>query len=111
MDHTINKNLSQEAFEAISQRFRVLSDPMRLKILFNLRSGELSVTDIVERTGGSQSNVSKHLSLMLANGIVHRRREGTSAYYSITDESLFELCDKVCGGIESDLENRRRAFQ
>lgn len=111
MNHMTDKDLSQEAFEAISQRFRVLSDPMRLKILYNLKSGELSVTDIVERTGGSQSNISKHLSLMLANGIVHRRREGTSAYYSIADPSLFELCDRVCGGIESDLENRRRAFQ
>lgn len=111
MDHLTDKNLSQEAFEAISQRFRVLSDPMRLKILFNLKSGELSVTEIVERTGGSQSNVSKHLSLMLANGIVQRRREGTSAFYSITDPSLFDLCEQVCGGIESDLEHRRRAFQ
>jgi DNA-binding transcriptional ArsR family regulator len=105
------KTLSPEAFEAISQRFRVLSDPMRLKILYNLKSEELTVTDIVERTGGSQSNVSKHLSLMLANGIVQRRREGTSAYYSIVDSSIFDLCDSVCGGIENDLENRRRAFQ
>jgi ArsR family transcriptional regulator len=106
-----DKDLSPEAFEAISQRFRVLSDPLRLKILYNLRSGELSVTEIVGRTGGSQSNISKHLSLMLANGIVHRRRDGTSAYYSIADTSLFDLCDRVCGGIENDLESRRRAFR
>ena len=111
MGNAPEKNLSDDAFEAISQRFRVLSDPMRLKILYNLSSGELSVSDIVARTGGSQSNVSKHLSLLLANGLVHRRREGTSAYYAIADQSVFELCDNVCGGIESDLENRRKAFQ
>lgn len=105
------KPLTDDAFEAISQRFRVLSDPMRLKILYNLQKKELSVSEIVERTGGSQSNVSKHLSLLLTNGMVHRRREGTSAYYSVADDSVFELCDNVCGGIESDLENRRRAFQ
>jgi DNA-binding transcriptional ArsR family regulator len=105
------RNLSQEAFEAISQRFRVLSDPLRLKILYNLKSGEMSVTDIVETTGGSQSNVSKHLSLLLSHGIVGRRRAGTSAYYSISDPSVFDLCDNVCGGIENNLEVRRQAFQ
>jgi len=106
-----DKNLSHEAFEAISQRFRVLSDPMRLKILYNLKTGEMSVTDIVEVTGGSQSNVSKHLSQLLSHGLVGRRREGTSAYYSIIDDSVFELCDNVCGGIENNLEARRQAFQ
>jgi DNA-binding transcriptional ArsR family regulator len=111
MEQSHAKNLSHEAFEAISQRFRVLSDPMRLKILYNLKSGEMSVTQIVETTGGSQSNVSKHLSMMLTHGIVHRRRDGTSAFYAIADPSVFELCDNVCGGIESNLETRRKAFQ
>lgn len=111
MTQVPDKNLSQEAFEAISQRFRVLSDPLRLKILYNLKTGEMSVTDIVEVTGGSQSNVSKHLSLLLSHGLVGRRREGTSAYYSIIDDSVFELCDNVCGGIENNIEARRRAFQ
>jgi ArsR family transcriptional regulator len=106
-----DKHLSHEAFEAISQRFRVLSDPLRLKILYNLKTGEMSVTDIVEVTGGSQSNVSKHLSLLLSHGLVGRRREGTSAFYSIVDDSVFELCDNVCGGIENNLEARRQAFQ
>jgi DNA-binding transcriptional ArsR family regulator len=106
-----HKDLTNEAFEAISQRFRVLSDPMRLKILYNLRGGELSVSDIVGRTGGSQSNVSKHLSMLLTNGMVHRRREGTSAFYSIADDYVFSLCDNVCGGIEAELEHRRRAFK
>jgi DNA-binding transcriptional ArsR family regulator len=110
VQNALDKDLSDDAFYAISQRFRVLSDPMRLKILYNLQAGEMSVGEIVERTGGSQSNISKHLSLLLTHGMVHRRREGTSAFYSIADGSVFMLCDNVCGGIESDLENRRRAF-
>ena len=111
MDQAPQRNLSHEAFEAISARFRVLSDPMRLKILYNLKSGEMSVTEIVDTTGGSQSNVSKHLSLMLNHGMVDRRREGTSAFYSISDPSVFALCDNVCGGIENNLDARRKAFQ
>jgi DNA-binding transcriptional ArsR family regulator len=111
MEGIPHKNLTDEAFDAISQRFRVLSDPMRLKILYNLRGGELSVSDIVEKTGGSQSNVSKHLSMLLTHGMVHRRREGTSAFYSIADDYVFSLCDNVCGGIEAELEHRRNAFR
>ena len=103
--------MSREAFEAIAQRFRVLSDPMRLEILHLISDGELTVSELVERTGGTQSNISRHLSTLLLHGIVRRRREGTSAYYSITEMSIFELCDQVCGGIERSLAGRRRALQ
>ncbi|MFH1756367.1 MAG: metalloregulator ArsR/SmtB family transcription factor [Candidatus Latescibacterota bacterium] len=111
MDLQRRKDLTEEAFEAIAKRFRVLSDPMRLKIIYNLGDAELAVGELVERTGGSQSNISKHLSLLLTHGLVQRRREGTSAYYSVTDMSIFSLCDTVCGGIDRDLETRRKAFQ
>lgn len=105
------EKMTDEAFDEIAQRFRVLSDPMRLRILYHLGREELSVSDIVERTGGSQSNTSKHLGTLLTHGLVQRRREGTSAYYSVTDLSIFDLCDQVCGGIERDLANRRKAFE
>jgi ArsR family transcriptional regulator len=105
------KKMTEATFEQIAQRFRALSDPMRLRILFHLGSEELTVTDIVERTGGSQSNISKHLSMLLSHGLVSRRRQGTSAFYSITDPSIFGLCDQVCGGIERDLTARRDAFR
>jgi len=105
------KPTTPEAFEAIAQRFRALSDPLRLTILYNLVAGERTVTELVEKTGGSQSNVSKHLSTLLTHGLVNRRREGTCAYYSITDPSVLELCNRVCVGIERDLEKRRKAFQ
>ncbi len=105
------KKMTPEVFEAVAQRFRVLSDPMRLNILYCIGSNELTVGTLVERTGGSQSNVSKHLSTLHTHGFVQRRREGNMAYYSITDLSIFGLCDQVCGGIDRDLENRRKAFQ
>ncbi len=104
-------NMTDATFDQIAQRFRVMSDPMRLKILFHLGSEELSVSDIVERTGGSQSNISKHLSTLLAHGLVNRRREGTSAFYSVSDQSIFQMCDQVCGGIDRGLEARRKAFR
>lgn len=104
------KSLSNEAFEVIAQRFRVLSDPMRLRVLYHIGDGEKTVSELVELTGGTQSNISKHLSTLLAHGLVRRRREGTSAHYSVTEMSVFNLCDQVCGGIERSLADRQRAF-
>jgi DNA-binding transcriptional ArsR family regulator len=105
------KNMTEAALQEIANRFRALGDPMRVKILYNLGTEELTVTEIVERCGGSQSNVSKHLSVLLTHGLVDRRREGTSAYYSVADKSIFTLCDQICGGIDRELAERRRAFE
>jgi len=105
------KKMTDETFDQIARRFRAMSDPMRLRILFYIGSEELSVGEIVERTGGSQSNISKHLSTLLAHGLVQRRREGTSAFYSVTDTAIFDMCDQVCGGIDRDLATRRKAFR
>lgn len=105
------KQLSESAFEAIAQRFRILSDPMRLKLLYHIGDGEVSVGDLAARIGGTQSNVSRHLTTLLTHGLVRRRRAGTSAFYSITEMSIFDLCDQVCGGIERSLADRTRAFR
>ena len=72
------KKMTDATFDQIARRFRVLSDPTRLRILFHIGTDELTVSDIVERTGGSQSNISKHLSTLASQGLVNRRRQGTS---------------------------------
>lgn len=85
--------------EQISQRFRVLGEPMRIRLLDRLRAGETSVQELTDSLGTTQQNVSKHLTVLNAAGIVSRRREGTRALYSIADDSVFEMCETVCGGL------------
>ena len=68
-----------------------------LRLLDRLRDGEAGVQELTEATGASQQNVSKHLGVLLAAGIVGRRKEGTLSLYRITDHAVFELCDSVCG--------------
>ncbi len=87
----------------IATRFRVIGDPNRIRILDQLREGELSVTEITERLGTSQQNASKHLGVLHQAGIVDRRKEGTSSLYSVTDDAVYELCEQVCGGLQSQL--------
>lgn len=91
--------MDDAALDRIAQYFRALSEPMRLKILNALRSGECNVTELTQRLGTGQANTSKHLSTLLALGVVARSARGTSSYYRIADPSIYGLCDLVCGQI------------
>jgi DNA-binding transcriptional ArsR family regulator len=85
--------------ELIAQRFRVLGEPMRIRLLDSLRDGPATVAELQASTGASQQNVSKHLGMLLEAGLVRRAKDGNRAYYSIADDSLFELCEQVCGSL------------
>jgi ArsR family transcriptional regulator len=96
--------LNPDAAELIARRFRALSDPTRLRILDFLRNrDEASVGEITEQLGTSQQNVSKHLSALLAEGFVTRRKRGTSSLYRISDPGVHEICDGISAGIETQL--------
>lgn len=99
MDGHEGRRLSEAALGKVAERFKVLSEPTRLKLLYALMDGERSVSELVEATGGLQANVSKHLGMLLEAGVVGRRKQGLNSYYRITDASIFELCDLVCGSI------------
>ena len=71
--------------ERVAERFRVLGEPMRIRLLEAMRDGEMSVHDLQEATGASQQNVSQHLGVLLRAGIVSRRKEGNFSLYSIAD--------------------------
>lgn len=74
--------------------FRTLANPVRIRILESLRSaGSLTVGEIQARVGIEAANASQHLSIMRARGIVEARREGTSAWYSVTEPEVFSLLD------------------
>ncbi len=89
--------------ELIARRFRVIGEPMRIRLLDRLRDREASVHELTEALDASQQNVSKHLQVLLEAGIVGRRKDGNSAYYSISDRSVFALCEEVCGSVQRQL--------
>jgi DNA-binding transcriptional ArsR family regulator len=85
--------------ELIAGRFRVLGEPMRIKLLDRLRDGDATVLELQQAVGASQQNVSKHLGVLLNAGVVSRTKQGTSSVYAIADPAVFELCEQVCGGL------------
>jgi len=94
----------------IAERFKALSEPMRLKLIMAMENGERSVSDLVEALGTSQANISKHLSMLTQEGILQRRKEGLRVFYSIKDKDIFKLCQHVCGGIERGLDEQKEIF-
>jgi DNA-binding transcriptional ArsR family regulator len=95
--------LPADLVELIARRFRVLGEPMRIKLLDRLREGEGTVNELAESLDASQQNVSKHLAVLAEVGILGRRKEGTHVYYRIIDENVFALCDQVCGSVQRQL--------
>jgi len=92
--------LPPELTELIAARFRLLAEPMRVRILDRLRDGERSVGELVAELGTTQQNVSKHLSILNRDGVLGRRKDGNRAVYWIADESVLDLCEHVCGSVE-----------
>jgi DNA-binding transcriptional ArsR family regulator len=95
--------LPQPVIERVSERFRLLSDPSRLLLINELHAnGELSVGELVQRSGLAYATVSKHLALLRAHGSLQRRREGTRIYYSLVDPWIADLCRVVCKSLRED---------
>ena len=86
--------------ELVAQRFRLLGEPMRLRILKALQTGEQPVSEIVRALGASQPNISKHLQALCQGGLISRRRVGLNINYSIADPIIFKLCQLVCRSAE-----------
>ncbi len=94
--------LTDRMTELVAQRFRLLGEPMRLRILQALEDGELPVSDIVGALGTSQPNISKHLQILCHGGLITRRRDGLNIYYGIADPMVFKLCRLVCQSAEDN---------
>ena len=104
------KELSALALELVAARFRALSEPMRLRLLNVLMGGERTVGQLVEASGSSQANVSKHLAVLRDAGMIEMRKEGLSTVCEIADPIVNELCEMMCNRLQEEMESRARAF-
>jgi DNA-binding transcriptional ArsR family regulator len=93
----------EKVFTRVAEYFNVLSEPSRLRIMYTVCSGEKSVSEVVELCGSSQANVSRHLRALHKAGILLRRKEGTTVFYSIADNATVEMCQTVCAKIAESL--------
>ncbi len=101
---------SDEVLHRISDVLKAMADPTRLKILHNLQHEERCVSDILNTVGGSQANVSKHLSILKRAGLVDCRRQGLNVYYHIIDKGVFTICRNICDSLELRLDQAHQTI-
>jgi ArsR family transcriptional regulator len=89
------RDLTDAELEKVAAQFHLLSEPMRLKILQALRTRPLAVGEIVAATGATQSNISKHLSLLASAGVITRHKDGQFVYYGMNNPLTMNLCELV----------------
>ncbi|RRQ21900.1 ArsR/SmtB family transcription factor [Thiohalobacter thiocyanaticus] len=81
----------EEDIDRASRSLKAMSHPLRLKILCTLGEQEVSVQDIVERVGTSQSNISQHLAILRDKGILTSRKDANRVYYRVGDARTLAL--------------------
>jgi DNA-binding transcriptional ArsR family regulator len=101
-----NRPLSEEALHLVAHRFSVLAEPMRLRLIQALFDGEKNVSELVDVTGSTQANISRHLQTLTAAHILARRKDGLQVFYRISDPTIPKLCDLVCGSLGKTLSRQ-----
>ena len=98
---------TDEVFELAAEIFRVMSAPMRLKIISCLCNGEKNVTQLLEEIDTTQPNMSQHLNTLYQAGVIGKRREGVQIFYRIVNDRVVTLCRAVCTqiAIETDAKS------
>ena len=102
---TLPHPLPADLVELIARRFRVLGEPMRIRLLDHLARGRGHRRRALAGARASQQNVSKHLAVLTDAGVLGRRKDGNHVYYRIADEGVFTLCEDVCGSLQEQLRS------
>ncbi len=99
--------MAEDVLELKASVLKALGQPTRLKILELLRDGERCVCEIFPAIQEEQSNVSRHLALLKAAGILASRKEGQMVHYRVRDPQVFKLLDGVNALLKAHMEERR----
>jgi DNA-binding transcriptional ArsR family regulator len=91
--------MSGAMLERVAEQFRALGEPSRLRLMNLLFDGEQTVGELVEASGLSLANVSKHLGLLHQVGWVTRKKDGVRVVYALADERTFGLCELMCNRV------------
>ncbi|MEO7708435.1 MAG: metalloregulator ArsR/SmtB family transcription factor [Caldimonas sp.] len=96
-----------QVFQSVARYFSILAEPARLRILHAICQQEKSVGLIVEETGMTQTNVSRHLNMMFQAGALKRRKDGSTVYYGVSDATLTDVCRSVCVRVSAELDGSK----
>lgn len=102
--------MTPEAMTMVAAYFKLLAEPLRLRLLQALRRDEHTVQQLVDVLNCSQANVSKHLKLLHEGGLLTRRKDGLHVFYRVSDPMIDTICDLVCSRQQGLMASRAAAF-
>ena len=102
--------LDDAAIEAVAQWFRALGEPLRLRLLQLIVTHDCSVGELAQLAETTQPNVSKHLRSLQQAGIVERRQDGNSVFYTVADVRIFDVCSIICSSINERVAAQTKAL-
>ena len=94
---------SDQVLKRAADLFRLMSAPMRLKIISALCQSEKNVTELLACVATTQPNMSQHLKTLYQAGILGKRRDGVQIYYHIANPHVTALCRAVCSQVATDM--------
>lgn len=98
-DAPSHTQMSDAMVDLVSARLRALADPMRIRLLDELRRAPATVGELADHVASSPQNVSRHLALMHREGMLSREKQGNFVRYSLEDPSVAAICDLLCGAV------------
>jgi ArsR family transcriptional regulator len=101
----------KQIYELHAEVCKTLANPKRIEIINLLRSGEKSVSWLLEKTGLLKANLSQHLSVMRQRGIVQTRKEGLNAFYRISNPKIIRACDLMREVLFEQMKERKEALR
>jgi DNA-binding transcriptional ArsR family regulator len=104
MDSNETDDESDRVFDSAAELFRLLSTPIRLKIISALCGHEKHVSQLLVEIDTTQPNMSQHLATLYRAGVLARRRDATQIYYRIGSERAAALCRAVCMQIAVEID-------
>lgn len=90
---------------------KTISNPRRQAILDTIRNGEMTVSELIEKTGISQANLSQHLSILRSKEVVNTRRAGNNVYYSLSNLKIIKAYDLISEVLKDSSSSRDRAIK
>lgn len=103
----LTAEVSDAVYDQASEIFRVLSAPMRLRIIRCLCDGERSVGHLLTQVPTTQPNMSQHLNTLYRAGVLGKRRDGVQIFYRIVNDQVVALCRALCEQIAAESRRSR----
>ena len=107
----MSPNLSAPFLDFVARRLQALAEPNRIRILKMLEGGEATVQDLTDELATTHQNVSRHLAVLYQSGMVSRRKDGRTAWYTLADFSALRLVEQAAqsasGYVEEAGDDRR----